>query len=123
MKQLVILLFVLAAIGFGQKIDVDFGDVTCDGLNFATPAMVTGGADSIVVDFTPDLVLQAGVEVTFIAEAANTGAATFTLDGVEDAINESADNTALEAGDIADTTVQRLVFDGTQWQQISQSGN
>lgn len=106
-------------------IDLGTANLQAATYNFATAAMVTGSADSIVVDFTPDLAaLEAGVEITFVAEASNTGAATLTVDGgAEKNIYEASDISALEANDIRNTMVVRLVYDGTQWQQISQSGN
>lgn len=113
-------------VGGNAKIDgrlnVD-GTVQGAGFNFCAAANVTGGADSIVVDYTPDLTLQAGLVVTFVAEAANTGAATLVLDGVEDSIVEGSDGSALEAGDIPNGGAVMLMFDGTDWQQLSQSGN
>jgi hypothetical protein len=93
--------------------------------NFGSAAAVGGSADAIAIDFTPNLAsLVAGLTVTFVAEAANTGAATLAIDGgTAKAINESADNSALEANDIRSGSVVTLVYDGTQWQQTSQSGN
>jgi len=64
------------------------------------------------------------MEVTFKAEANNTGATTLNIDAVG-AVNvfEASDISALDANDIRNTMIVRLVYDGTQWQQISQSGN
>lgn len=94
-------------------------------LNFASAAAVAGTGDAVTIDFTPDFpALAAGLRVTFVAEAANTTAATLAIDGgTAKAINESANNSALEAGDIASGSVVELVYDGTAWQQVSQSGN
>lgn len=93
--------------------------------NFATPAMVAGTADAITIDFTPNMpTIAAGLRVTFIAEAANTGAATLAVDGGDaKAIVESGDGSALEANDIRSGSMVDLVYDGTSWQQVSQSGN
>ena len=97
--------------------------VQTGGINFATAAMVTGTADSIVVDFAPDLTLTVGLIVEFVAEAANTGATELTVDDVVKNIYETSDISALEANDIRNTMYVSLRYDGTQWQQISQSGN
>lgn len=93
--------------------------------NFADATAVAGTADAITMDFTPNLsALAAGLEVKFVAEGANTGAATLTIDGGDTKnIYESSDISALEAGDIANSAVVHLIYDGTQWQQVSQSGN
>lgn len=93
--------------------------------NFATASMVTGTADSIDIDFTSDLpTASAGLAIMFVAEAANTGATTIVIDGgTETAVVEGSDGSALEAGDIASGMLVHLVYDGTSWVQISQSGN
>ena len=91
--------------------------------NFVDLDNVNGKADSLVADFDPDLTLAAGLIVYFVADSANTGAATITVDGVEDAIKEASDNSDLDANDIKAGMAVELLFDGTNWQQISQSGN
>jgi hypothetical protein len=106
-------------------IDMSAANVRSATYNFANAAAVTGSADSIVIDFDPDLdSLPTGQMITFIAEAANTAATTLIVDGgAEKNIYESSDISELEANDIRSGTVVQIVFDGTQWQQISQSGN
>jgi hypothetical protein len=92
--------------------------------NFATASDVDQtNPDSIVIDFTPDLTLQAGLEIKFVAEAANTGACDVTLDGVLDNLFENSDGSELDANDIRNGQYVHIGFDGTQWKQISQSGN
>lgn len=93
------------------------------GFNFATAAQVTGSADSISITNIALPTLAAGVQVIFVAEADNTGAATLTYNGTEKNIYEASDISALEANDIRNTSIVVLIYDGTQWQQISQSGN
>ena len=107
------------------------GDITvvdgvyAGGYNFATAAMLTGGADSLVIDFDPDIpALTPGLTVEFVAEAANGGVCSLSVDGgAWKQIFEATDISALEAGDIANTMFVTLKYDGTQWQQTSQSGN
>jgi len=115
---------VIDAVTFGSAPDID-AMVYATGINFASAAEVTGGADSIVVDFSIDVpTLVAGLEIKFLAEAANTGATTLTVDGgAEKNIYEASDISALDANDIRDGMIVHVVYDGTQWQQISQSGN
>jgi hypothetical protein len=93
--------------------------------NYATAGMVAGTADAITIDFAPNFpTLAAGARITFVAEAANTGAATLAIDGGDaKAIVEAADASALEANDIRSGSMVDLVYDGTSWQQVSQSGN
>lgn len=103
------------------------GKVQTQSYNFAAASIVTGTANSIVIDFTIDLpALTAGLEITFVAEGSNTGAATLIIDGgAEKNIYEevaAAPNT-LEANDIRTGMIVRLVYDGTQWVMISPSGN
>ncbi len=93
--------------------------------NFADATAVAGTGDATTIDFTPNLAaLGAGLLVMYVAEAANTGAMTLAIDGGDaKAVNESSDNSALEANDIRSGSVVLLLYDGTQWQQLSQSGN
>ena len=92
--------------------------------NFADATAVAGSADAITIDFTADLTISTGTVIYFIAEAANTGAATLAIDGGSAiAIVESSDGSALEAGDIPNAGCIQLMYDGTSWQQLSQSGN
>lgn len=101
------------------------GALLAPSYNFATAGMVTGTGDAILVDFTPNFpALAAGDMIMFIAEAANTGAATIAIDGgAAKNIYEDHDVSALEANDIRSGMVVVLVYDGTEWIQISPSGN
>lgn len=95
--------------------------------NFANSTVVGGTGDAITMNFVPDLApLTTGMEVTFIAEAANTTTVTLAIDGgAAKAIYEEggAAPNALEANDIRQGAVVRLVYNGTQWVMISPSGN
>lgn len=92
------------------------------GINFGS--LSGGTADSLYIDFTPDLPdLAAGLIVEFVADSANTGAVTITIDGTEKDVYEASDVSGLEADDIGAGMFVSLRYDGTQWQQISQSGN
>jgi len=98
--------------------------VNSAGYNFITAAQLTEpSTDSLVVVNTSIPALVAGLEIVFVAEASVAGATTLTLNGVVKNVYEASDISALESGDITDTMIVRLVYDGTQWQQISQSGN
>lgn len=101
------------------------GSLTSATYNFASATVVGGTGDVITMDFTPDFpTLTEGTVVMFVAEAANTGATTLNIDGTGAvAVVEASDGSALEAGDIASGSVVLLVYDGTSFQQVSQSGN
>ena len=92
---------------------------------FLNLGAVSGTADSIHLTYVPVFdSLQTGMTLFFIADSANTGAATLTVDGLaEKNIYESHDISALEANDIRAGMAVQLMYDGTQWQQMSQSGN
>jgi hypothetical protein len=105
-------------------INVSAANVRAATYNFADATAVAGTADAITIDFTTDLTVATGTVIYFIAEAANTGAATLAVDGgAAAAIVESSDGSALEAGDIPNGGCVQLMYDGTSWQQLSQSGN
>ena len=95
---------------------------TAEFLNYGA---VSGKADSIHLTYSPVFdSLQTGLSLFFIADSANTGAATITVDALaEKNIYEAYDKSALEANDIKAGMAVMLMYDGTQWQQMSQSGN
>jgi hypothetical protein len=62
----------------------------------------------------------AGMEINFKAAHANTGASTLALNGgTAKAITKSG-TTALAGSEIAANQIVKVIFDGTQWQLISQ---
>jgi len=101
------------------------GGTIAKSYNFADASVVGGTGDAITLDFDPEFPsLTAGLKICFISEAANTGATTLTIDGGDTKnIYEASDISALEANDIKNGMAVELLYDGTQWQQISQSGN
>ena len=106
--------------------DIEIGsDVIAGGYNFATAAMVSGDADSMVIDFDPDIpALTSGLMISFIKEGANTGACSLMVDsGAWKQVYEASDISALDANDMRDGSFIVIFYDGTQWQQVSQSGN
>ncbi len=106
----------------GRIIKLPARTVTAEFLNFGA---VSGTADSIHLTYSPVFdSLQTGMALFFIADSANTGAATITVDALaEKSIKEAHDKSALEANDIKAGMPVLLMYDGTQWQQMSQSGN
>ena len=87
--------------------------------------VVAGDADSLNLTCSPSYsALATGMTVFFIADSANTTAVTCVLDGLaEKAVKECHDNSALDANDIKAGQAVLLIYDGTNFQQISQSGN
>ena len=105
-------------------ISMGTANVTAATYNFVTAAQLTETVtDSLVIVNASIPALVAGLELTFVAEATVAGATTLTLNGVVKAVFEASDISELDSADIRDTQVVRVVYDGTQWQQISQSGN
>lgn len=94
-------------------------------VEFLNYGAVSGKADSIHLTFSPVFdSLQTGMTLFFIADSANTGATTLNVDALaEKNIYEAHDKSALEANDIKAGMPVMLMYDGTQWQQMSQSGN
>ncbi len=93
----------------------------------AVGSQLAGTANAITINYIPDLpALYEGLMVSFIADSANTGATTLSIDGgTAKAIyeQEGATPNALDANDIRAGTVQLLQYDGTQWIKLSPSGN
>lgn len=102
------------------------GDIRYATSNFADATAVAGDGNDITLNFLPDLpALIAGLEVKFVAEAANSGAVTLAIDGgsakpiVEFA---HADQSALEANEIRSGAIVWVIYDGTSWQLFSNPG-
>lgn len=94
------------------------------GFNFATAAMVTGAADSIAITNVAFPTLAAGIEVSFIAEAANTTATRLDYNGtVKDLKEYNGAISALDGNDIRSGQYVKIAYDGAQWVMISPSGN
>ncbi|MBC8526097.1 MAG: hypothetical protein H8D22_04375 [Candidatus Cloacimonetes bacterium] len=95
------------------------------GPNYCLSTNVGGTANAITLDYIPSIsALAEGLMVTFIADSSNTGATTVTINAlVTKNIYEAHDISALEANDIRANMMVQLIYDGVQFQQISQSGN
>ena len=94
------------------------GDIVSNTYNFAADAQAD---DDYEIDI-PDLAaLTTGLMVTFTVNTANTGAATLEITSIGDldAILKLHDQ-ALVTGDIEAGQVVVCIFDGTNWQMISQ---
>jgi len=99
------------------------GQIQDSTYTFVTAASVGGTADAITLAPSPAITAYAaGQAFTFVAEAANTGATTVNVSGQGAKAITKTGNTALTAGDIADTALIQIVYDGTQFQLISTSG-
>lgn len=94
------------------------------GFNFANAGMVTGSGDSIVITNVAFPTLVAGIEVSFIAEAANTTATRLDYNGtVKDLKEYNGAISALDGNDIRSGQYVKIAYDGTRWVMISPSGN
>jgi hypothetical protein len=111
--------------GTDGVIDVGAANVQSATYNFADATAVAGTADAITIDFTADLTVTSGTMITFIAEAANTGAATLDVDSAGAlAINKyNGAKGAISANDIRSGQVVTVVYDGSVWVIMSPIGN
>ena len=93
------------------------------GLNYA--GLSTNTSSALVLDFTPDwTALSTGVVVMFVAHTDCASGATLQIDSLTAKnIYEASDVSAVESGDIVEGQAVIVIYDGTQFQQISQSGN
>ncbi len=94
--------------------DPDFNKVY---KNYAVDAV---GTDSYAITLQSAFgALYAGMEVTFKAGTANTGAATLAVNGLTATAITKFGSTALVTGDILAGQVVKVVYDGTQFQIVS----
>jgi hypothetical protein len=83
-------------------------------------AIDTGLANAYVVAFTPKPTITVGTRFYFKAVHANTGASTLAVNGGSAQPITKAGTTALAGAEIAANQIVQVVFDGTNWQLISQ---
>ena len=97
--------------------------ITADIINYG--GLSTNTSSALVVDCSPSIsALGAGVLVSFVAHTDCNAAATLNVDGLgAKNIFEASDVSAVESGDLAAGAGVLVIYDGTQFQQISQSGN
>ena len=96
------------------------GNVNAMGYNYAADG---GSTDAYTITLKGAHTLSAGLEVTFKANTANTGAATLQVNSLTATAltkaTASGVNTALATGDIVAGQIVKAVYDGTQFQIIS----
>ena len=99
------------------------GQIQDSSYTFVPAASVGGTADAITLAPSPAITAYAaGQAFTFVAEDVNTTAVTVNVSGQGAKAVTKTGSTALTAGDIADTALIQIVYDGTQFQLISTSG-
>lgn len=84
-------------------------------------AVATGSANAYAVDFTPDLTLAAGLRLAFKANHDNTSAATLAVDGSAAKSVKKNSNQDVKDGDIKNGQVVVVVYDGTNFQMVSET--
>lgn len=105
------------------------GGVTTAALKDATYCESATGSDAYACSLTTapaNLAAMTGVQVSFLADVANTGAATIAFNGfAATAISKpgAAAGTALGTADIRAGTIVTVVYDGTQFECLSCSGD
>lgn len=80
----------------------------------------TGAANAYAVALSPAVALFTGMEINFKAAHANSGASTLALNGGSAKAITKAGTTALAGGEIAANQIIKVIYDGTEWQLISQ---
>lgn len=121
--------FANAVTATGAQLDADFNTVTAY-INDPTNRnnyVADGGAatNTISLTFAPPVVggYTAGLEITFKAAIANSGAVVVNANGLGNASLLTPARTALTGGEIAAGGVVKAVHDGTQFIMISQAQN
>lgn len=80
----------------------------------------TGSANAYAAAYSPAPALKAGLILYFKAAHANTGASTLAVNGGSAKAVTKAGTTALAGGEIAANQIVQVVYDGTEFQLISQ---
>lgn len=104
---------------WGSKLNNNFDD-----LDAISGAITTGGSANAYT-LTTGLSLAAyvaGQAFDIKTNFANTGAATINVDGLGAKNLTKNGTTALASGDLADATVYRIAYDGTQFQVLNAGG-
>jgi hypothetical protein len=86
-------------------------------------ATATFSSDDYSVTLTPAPSYSAGLTVHFLAPSPNTGAATLNVNGLGAVPVLKNFNAALSANDIKAGQVVSVIYDGSNFQMISQTGN
>lgn len=88
------------------------------------PSSSGGVANALTITFNPTVLTRAvGDRFWFIAAATSTGATTLAIDSLAAAPILKSYNTALVANDIKAGQVVEVVWDGTNYQMLSQTAN
>jgi hypothetical protein len=80
----------------------------------------TGAANAYAAAFTPAPALVAGLSLFFKAAHANTGASTLAVNGGSAKAITKSGTTALAGAEISANQIVHVMYDGTQFQLISQ---
>lgn len=80
----------------------------------------TGTANTYAVALSPAVPIFTGMELNFKAAHANTGASTLNVNGGGAKAITKSGTTALAGGEISANQIVKVIYDGTEWQLISQ---
>ncbi|MBS3741522.1 MAG: hypothetical protein KGY74_05325 [Candidatus Cloacimonetes bacterium] len=102
--------------------EVEVRNLNADLINYAGCSM---SGDSLTLTTTASFdSLLTGLYVICMPESANTGTTFVNVDGLGwKAVKEASDDSVLESGDFVADVPLMLFYNGTDWIQISQSGN
>ena len=100
---------------------VNAGQIQDGGLIFQ--ATDSGSADAYVIALSPAITAYvAGQEFNFKAGATSTGASTLNVNGVGVKNIKKKNDQAIAAGDIEANAIIKVLYDGTSFQMLSQTG-
>ena len=107
--------------GVAHTDGINAGQIQDGGLIFQ--ASDTGSADAYAIALAPVVTAYAaGQEFTFKAGATSTGASTLNVNGVGVKNIKKKNDQNIAAGDIEANAIVKVVYDGTSFQMLSQTG-
>lgn len=109
-----------------SQLDGNFSNVNAainNALTFSNYALDTGTANNYAITITGQTTTYAaGIAFQFKAANANSGASTLNVNGQGTQSIVRTDGTALSAGDIAAGAIVSVMYDGTNFQLLNDSG-
>lgn len=109
-----------------SQLDANFSNVNAainNALTFSNYAVDTGVANTYTVAITGQTTTYAaGLAIQFLATNANSGAATLNVNSQGAKSIVRTDGSALAAGDIAANAIVSVMYDGTNFQLLNDSG-
>ena len=119
--------FASAVTATGAQLDANYATIVAyinDPTNRNNYAADTGTTNTVAISFAPAVAgYTAGLEITFKANIANTGAVVLNCNSLGNKNLFSPAGVALAGGEITSGQMVSAAYDGTQFQMISQAQN